>query len=68
MRNGYSSIFSTALRLFHNPKYCNIFQDNFIEAEFLDVIGTKEFSSLLFTVTSTNRCGEELRSCDVRRV
>ncbi len=24
------------------------------EVEFLDVIGTKEFSSLLFTVTSTN--------------
>jgi hypothetical protein len=24
------------------------------EAEFLDVIGTKEFSSLLFTITNTN--------------
>jgi hypothetical protein len=50
MSNEYSSIFSTVLRPFHNPKYCNIFQ-----AEFLDVIRTKEFFSLLFTVNSTNR-------------
>ncbi len=38
-----SSIFSTVLRLFHNPKHWHIFQ-----AEFLDVIGTKELSSYAF--------------------